>query len=220
MRPRLRWRMAEATRCSRSSVPVMLVSMTCRAPAKGLSRKPCPRPWPALAISRSTGRPPTACISWSMPDDVDRSTCTASTLTLPDARSAAAASSSGPWSAAMTRSWPSCAASCASSRPMPVDAPVTMASGRGGLIDAMGVSWMRAASAGGEDDLAAVLLLLLEDLVAARGVGQRQGVGDDGLGMQLALGDVLQQLRHVVLRVSLAALDRQTLLEHVAQQEA
>ena len=129
-------RMPMPTRYSRSSVPVMLVSTTCLASLNGLSRKPWPRPWPALATSTSTGRPATASISLSTPNDVDRSASTASTFA-PSARKDAAASSRGPWSAAITRSCPSCAASRASSRPMPEDAPVTTARGRSGFRDAM-----------------------------------------------------------------------------------
>ena len=46
---------------------------------KSWSRKPCPSPWPALASSASTGRPPRRRESRSTPSSVARSASTAST---------------------------------------------------------------------------------------------------------------------------------------------
>src|SRR5215207_9261986 len=59
-------------------------------------------------------------------------------------------------------------------------------------------------SSGFEDDLLAVFLLVLEDVVAVRGLVERQGVGDDPGRVDLAALDALQERSQVPLDVALA----------------
>src|SRR4051812_13323005 len=98
-----------------------------------------PAPMPAFSAAASTGRPmrPICSCRSSTPPGAARSTWTASASAPRPARSCAAA-----WiassSAATTRSKPWSANWRASSRPMPLDAPVTTASGRD-----LGVASMR-----------------------------------------------------------------------------
>ena len=60
-----------------------------------------------------------------------------------------------------------------------------------------------------EHDLFAVVELVLEDVVAVGSLFQRQGMGDDEGGIDVAVLDVLQQRLHVALDMALTGLDRQ-----------
>src|SRR4051795_1216860 len=89
----------------------------------------------------------------------------------------------------------------ASSRPMPVDAPVTTASFR--CVSSMGcllaAYFARLLQAGLEYHLDATVLLLAEHLIEIRAVFERRHVRDDEGRINLSILDQLHELRQIVL---------------------
>ena len=84
-------------------------------------------------------------------------------------------------------------------------------------------SWTKSARharSGRQDHLAAVFQLLVEHLVAARGIVKLHVVADDDFRLQLAVADVFQQPRYVVLYMGLANAELQALVDGVPKQEA
>src|ERR1700704_843385 len=115
---------------------------------------------------------------------VARSVCTTSTAQ-PSRRSSSAALSISASLAAMMRSKLFFAHSLASSRPIPVEAPVTTASLR--WVADMG----RLLHAGLEDNLDAAVLLVAKSFVKFRPFFERGRVGDDEGGIDVAVLDAL-----------------------------
>src|SRR2546421_5361882 len=142
-----------------------------------------PEPILALMETDSGWRPPAVAAfhSRSTPSHVARSACTLSTVA-PSAWMSCAARATPASSAAITRSYPWSANCLASSYPMPLDAPVTTATGRSGL----------------EEDLDCSIFFLLEVLVHSGGVVQRYPMGREGLHAQRVGG--AQDRRHDVVQ--------------------
>src|SRR3954451_15585333 len=142
----------------------------------------------------------------STPSVVARSACTTSTVP-PLRRSSSAAPSISASLAAMIKSKLFFAHSLASSRPIPVEAPVTTASLR--WLSDMG----RLLHTGFEDNLDAAVLLVAESLVELRPLFERSRVSDDEGGIDVAVLDALQQLRQVVLDRRLRHPERQSSID-------
>src|SRR5215212_1555866 len=131
IRPWPRATMSRTARFARWTVARTFRSTVLSSSARSDSANGPLTPIPAFSAIASTGRPVAviAAPSASTPSGVARSTCTASTCT-PMPRSSWAAAESWSSSAATIRSKPWAANCLASSRPMPLEAPVTTARGR------------------------------------------------------------------------------------------
>src|SRR3546814_4184922 len=88
--------------------------------------------------------------------------------------------------AAMIRSYPSPAQHFASSRPIPVDAPVTIASGRSAMKNLL--------SCGGQNHLGPFILIFLEVFVASRRFFQGKAVADEEFSVDLTLSDTVEKI--------------------------
>src|SRR3954453_8600500 len=141
MRPSPRAAMSLRTASARCTVEAQLSSTMPSSASRSVSTNGPPWPTPALSAAAANGRPApaTAAASRSTSARLVRSTLTGATVA-PIPRSSSTASSSSTSSAATIRSKPFSANCLASSRPMPLEAPVTRASGRatGGVTRA---SW-------------------------------------------------------------------------------
>src|SRR4051794_27574011 len=107
------------------------ISVTSRLTGSSWNRPTVPKP--ALFTRRATGRASsiTRTSAREIPSPADRSAVRTSTDVPCSASSSLASASSRPVSrATTTRSWPRAASCWANARPMPADAPVTMAMGR------------------------------------------------------------------------------------------
>src|SRR3546814_13073681 len=86
----------------------------------------------------------------------------------------------------MIRSYPSPAQHFASSRPIPVDAPVTIASGRSAMKNLL--------SCGGQNHLGPFILIFLEVFVASRRFFQGKAVADEEFSVDLTLSDTVEKI--------------------------
>src|SRR3546814_19581137 len=128
---------------------------------------------------------------------VVRSAVTVSTCAPCCRNSCAAASISGSL-AAMIRSYPSPAQHFASSRPIPVDAPVTIASGRSAMKNLL--------SCGGQNHLGPFILIFLEVFVASRRFFTGKAVAVEAFSVDLTLSDTVQNIVALGLHMRLYAL--------------
>src|SRR3546814_11758586 len=95
----------------------------------------------------------------------------------------------------MIRSYPSPAQHFASSRPIPVDAPVTIASGRSAMKNLL--------SCGGQNHLGPFILIFLEDFVASRRFFQGKPVADEEFSVDLTLSDTVEKIVAIALHMRL-----------------
>src|SRR5919202_292169 len=136
IRPSPRATMSRTTYLARWTVERTLRSTSSSSCSRSVSANGPPMPMPAFSAAAPSGRPATRSQSCSTPSGVERSACTASTVAPSAWRSPAAAASSASSAATIrSKSW---AANClASSKPMPLEAPVTSASERGEEVGSM-----------------------------------------------------------------------------------